>query len=152
MWEEVRAINERLGVTIFLTTQYLEEADALAHRVGIISRGRLAAQGTPEELKRARGSDLIIAKVDGDADAAVEALMGTGRVSGVEVHGNELTASVGNGAAVISAVALALAQGGIAVQELTLRTPTLDDVFLQVTGERLQDEAADQQEDGEAQE
>ena len=152
VWDEVRAINERLGVTIFLTTQYLEEADALAHRVGIISRGRLAAQGTPEELKRARGSDLIIAKVDGDVDVAVDALMATGRVIGVEVHGSELTASVGNGAAVISAVALALAQQGVAVQELTLRTPTLDDVFLQVTGERLQDEAADQppQEDGAA--
>ncbi len=148
VWEEVRGINEKLGVTIFLTTQYLEEADALAHRVGIISRGRLAAQGTPEELKRARGSDLIIARVDGDVDAAVEALMGTGRVSGVSVHGNELTASVGNGAAVISSAALALANRGVAVQELTLRTPTLDDVFLQVTGERLQDEAAGPPEDG----
>ena len=153
VWEEVRGVNEKLGVTIFLTTQYLEEADALAHRVGIISRGRLAAQGTPGELKRARGSDLIIAKVDGDTDAAVDALMGTGRVSGVEVHGNELTVSVGSGAAVISDVALALARQGVAVQELTLRTPTLDDVFLHVTGERLQDEAADQQwsqEDGAA--
>lgn len=145
VWEEVRGVNEKLGVTIFLTTQYLEEADALAHRVGIISRGRLAAQGTPEELKRARGSDLIIVKVDGDVEAAESALMGTGRVISVEVHGSELTASVGNGAAVISDVALALAREGIAVQELTLRTPTLDDVFLQVTGERLQDEAADQQ-------
>ena len=145
VWEEVRGVNEKLGVTIFLTTQYLEEADALAHRVGIISRGRLAAQGTPEELKRARGSDLIIVKVDGDVEAAESALMGTGRVISVEVHGSEMTASVGNGAAVISDVALALAREGIAVQELTLRTPTLDDVFLQVTGERLQDEAADQQ-------
>ena len=153
VWEEVRGVNEKLGVTIFLTTQYLEEADALAHRVGIISRGRLAAQGTPGELKRARGSDLIIAKVDGDTDAAVDALMGTGRVSGVEVHGNELTVSVGSGAAVISDVALALARQGVGVQELTLRTPTLDDVFLHVTGERLQDEASDQQwsqEDGAA--
>ena len=145
VWEEVRGVNEKLGVTIFLTTQYLEEADALAHRVGIISRGRLAAQGTPEELKRARGSDLIIVKVDGDVEAAESALMGTGRVVSVEVHGSELTASVGNGAAVISDVALALAREGIAVQELTLRTPTLDDVFLQVTGERLQDDASDQQ-------
>ena len=145
VWEEVRSVNEKLGVTIFLTTQYLEEADALAHRVGIISRGRLAAQGTPEELKRARGSDLIIVKVDGNVEAAEGALMGTGRVSGVEVHGNELTVSVGNGAAVISDVALALAREGVGVQELTLRTPTLDDVFLYVTGERLQDEAADQQ-------
>ncbi len=145
VWEEVRDINSQLGVTIFLTTQYLEEADALAHRVGIINRGRLAAQGTPEELKRGRGSDLIIAKIDGDVAAAVDALESTGRVAGVEVHGNELTVSVGRGAALISAVALALDQRGIGVQELTLRTPTLDDVFLQVTGERLQDEAGDQQ-------
>ena len=145
VWQEVRDINDKLGVTIFLTTQYLEEADSLAHRVGIISRGRLAVQGTPQELKRARGSDLIIAKIEGDVDEAVEALKSTGRVTRVEVHGNELTASVGNGAALISAVALALDQRGIGVQELTLRTPTLDDVFLQVTGERLQDDAGDRQ-------
>ena len=152
VWQEVRNVNARLGVTIFLTTQYLEEADALAHRVGIINRGKLAAQGTPEELKRARGSDLIIARIDGDLDAAVEALKGTGRVNSVEAHGNQLTASVANGAAVISAVALALDHSGIGVQELTLRTPTLDDVFLQVTGERLQDDAGDRQaeEDGAA--
>ena len=112
VWQEVRDINSKLGVTIFLTTQYLEEADALAHRIGIISRGRLAVQGTPQELKRARGSDLIIAKVDGDVDAAVDALKGTGRVNSVEVHGNELTVSVGNGAALISAVALALDHRG----------------------------------------
>ena len=143
VWQEVRDINSKLGVTIFLTTQYLEEADALAHRVGIINRGELAAQGTPSELKRARGSDLIIAKVDGDVDAAVEAVKGTGRVNRVEVHGNELTASVANGAALVSAVALALDHSGIGVQELTLRTPTLDDVFLQVTGERLQGDAGD---------
>ncbi len=145
VWQEVRDINSKLGVTIFLTTQYLEEADALAHRVGIINRGELAAQGTPSELKRARGSDLIIAKVDGDVDAAVEAVKGTGRVNRVEVHGNELTASVANGAALVSAVALALDHSGIGVQELTLRTPTLDDVFLQVTGERLQGDAGDWQ-------
>ena len=153
VWQEVRSINEKLGVSIFLTTQYLEEADALAHRVGIINRGELAAQGTPSELKRARGDDLIIAKVDGDVDAAVEAVKGTGRVNRVEVHGNELTASVANGAALVSAVALALDHSGIGVQELTLRTPTLDDVFLQVTGERLQGDSGDWQqpeEDGTA--
>ena len=143
VWQEVRNINEQLGVTIFLTTQYLEEADVLAHRIGIINRGRLAAQGTPTELKRARGSDLIIARIEGEVDAAVEALKSTVGVNSVEVHGNELTASVGNGAALISAVALALDHGGISIQELTLRTPTLDDVFLQVTGERLQDDAGD---------
>ena len=151
VWQEVRDINDKLGVTIFLTTQYLEEADALAHRIGIISRGRLAVEGTPQDLKRARGSDLIIAKVDGDVDAAVDALKSTGRVNSVEVHGNELTISVGNGAALISAVALALDHRGVAIQELTLRTPTLDDVFLHVTGGRLQDDTGDRQQPEEGQ-
>ena len=108
-------------------------------RVGIIDRGRLAAQGTPEDLKRARGSDLIIAKLEGDADAAAGALQDISSIARIDVHGQELTLSVSNGAAVISSVALAFARGGVGVQELTLRTPSLDDVFLQVTGARLQD-------------
>ena len=139
IWEEVRNINRELGMTIFLTTQYLEEADALAHRVGIIDRGILAAEGAPADLKRARGSDLIVVKLDGEAPGAVEALMGIPQVARVDSHGQELTVSVANGAALVSSVALALDQRGIAVQELTLRTPTLDDVFLQVTGGRLRD-------------
>ena len=138
IWDEVRGINSGLGVTIFLTTQYLEEADALAHRVGIIDRGRLAAQGTPADLKRATGSDLIVIKVDGEVDRAVQALNRIPEVSRVDVLGQELTASVSNGATLISAVALTLDHEGTRVQELTLRTPTLDDVFLQVTGGRLQ--------------
>ena len=138
IWDEVRDINSGLGVTIFLTTQYLEEADALAHRVGIIDRGRLAAQGVPADLKRALGSDLIVIKVDGEVTAAVQALESIPQVSRVDVHGQEVTVSVSNGAALISVVALALDHGGARVQELTLRTPTLDDVFLKVTGGRLQ--------------
>ena len=62
VWDEVRRLNEQRGMTIFLTTQYLEEADALADRVGIIARGRIVAEGTPAELKRSVGSDLIIVK------------------------------------------------------------------------------------------
>ena len=138
IWAEVRGINEELGVTIFLTTQYLEEADALAHRVGIIDRGRLAAQGTPDELKHSRGSDLIIVKLDGDASADVAAaLQSLPAVDAVDAHDSEVTVSSGNGAALVSAVALKLNELGVGVRELTLRTPTLDDVFLQVTGSRL---------------
>ena len=151
IWEEVRRINKEQGVTIFLTTQYLEEADALADRVGFIDQGALVAQGTPEDLKRALGSDLIIAKLDGDINAAVEALKSISAIASMEIHGQELTLSVGSGAALISSVALALNQHGVSVQELTLRTPTLDDVFLQVTGARLQDFAsALGQDDGES--
>ncbi|MDP6714257.1 MAG: ATP-binding cassette domain-containing protein, partial [SAR202 cluster bacterium] len=65
VWDEVTRINRELGVTIFLTTQYLEEADALAHRVGIINHGKLVAEGAPTDLKRSMGSDIIIARVNG---------------------------------------------------------------------------------------
>ena len=139
IWEEIRNINSEMGVTIFLTTQYLEEADALAHRVGIIDRGQLAAQGAPADLKRARGSDLIVVRLDGNVEGALAALTGIPQVQHVEAHGQELTVSVSNGASLISAVALALDRHGVQVQELTLRTPSLDDVFLQVTGARLQE-------------
>ena len=150
IWEEVREINSELDVTIFLTTQYLEEADALAHRVGIIDRGRLAAQGTPDDLKHSRGSDLIVVRLEGDiSDANLDALRSLPAVDMVESHDGELTISTGNGAALVSAVALKLNDLGIAVRELTLRTPTLDDVFLQVTGSRLRQEGPTPTEEGE---
>ena len=138
IWEEVRGINRDMGVTIFLTTQYLEEADALAGRVGIINRGILAVEGEPVELKRALGSDLIIVRLDDDAIAATKALDGIPSVLALEAHGNEVTVSVANGTSQISDIALRLNEKNIAVRELTLRTPTLDDVFLHVTGARFQ--------------
>ena len=137
IWDEVREINGAMGVTVFLTTQYLEEADALADRVGIINHGQLATQGSPAELKRERGADLIVARIEGDAAVATEALSTIPSVTAIETHGNEITISVTNGAALISAVALRLNEQGLTVQELTLRTPTLDDVFLHVTGVRF---------------
>ena len=140
VWEEVRRVNSELGVTIFLTTQYLEEADQLAHRVGIINQGKLVVEGTPAELKRTIGTDVIITQVEGDPDVAAEALRNIQQVEQVETHGNELTIGVTNGAESISNVALALNRSGVTVRQLTLRTPTLDDVFMQVTGARMQDQ------------
>jgi ABC-2 type transport system ATP-binding protein len=139
VWDEVRRINKGFGVTIFLTTQYLEEADELADRVGIINLGRLAVEGTPAELKRTVGTDLIVTQIEGDVGAALKATRGIEKVEQVEAHGSELTISVSNGAELISGVALALNQSGVSVREITLRTPTLDDVFLQVTGGRMQE-------------
>ena len=139
VWEDVRRINKELDVTIFLLTQYLEEADALVHRIGIINRGRLVAEGTPAELKRSVGSDVIIAQLDGDPAAAVDAVERIPSVGAIEVHGGELTICVENGAAFVSRVALALNDSGVAVRELTLRSPTLDDVFLHFTGGRLEE-------------
>ncbi len=138
VWEEIRRLNTDLGMTIFLTTQYLEEADELADRVGIISEGKLVAEDSPDALKRAVGNDVIIVRVDGDPGPARAVLADLDGVVGVDVHGDELTVSAADGAAVISPVAVALSGCAVDVRELTLRTPTLDDVFLELTGNRIQ--------------
>jgi ABC-2 type transport system ATP-binding protein len=138
VWAEVRRLNEELGMTIFLTTQYLEEADALADRVGIIDRGRIVAEGTPEDLKRTVGTDVIVARVDGEASVVAASVATVDGVRGVEAHGNELVVATDNGSATISPVALALASCGVHVRDLTLRTPTLDDVFLDLTGSHIE--------------
>jgi ABC-2 type transport system ATP-binding protein len=137
LWDEVRRLNKESGTTVFLTTQYLEEADELAERVGIISDGRLVAEDTPDALKRRIGADMVVAQVDGDAESAAAALRGLPEVEGIDVIGPEVTARVGDGPTAITPVAVALATAGVPVQSLTLRRPTLDDVFLSVTGQRL---------------
>ena len=142
VWAEVRYLNQALGMTIFLTTQYLEEADALAHRVGIIAHGKLVAEGTPTELKRSIGRDVIIARVAAGTAADVAIIVDrVAAVERVETSDDEVVMSVANGAASISPVAVALAEAGVVVEGLTLRTPTLDDVFLRLTGGRMQEDA-----------
>ena len=141
VWDEVRRVNGELGVTMFLTTQYLEEADHLAERVGIIDQGNIVAEGAPDDLKHSIGSDVIIVTVEGDPDKAAQICADVRDVENVENFGGELTVSVKEGPKVIGPVAIALEQSGIHVQELTLRTPTLDDVFLHYTGARLEVDA-----------
>jgi ABC-2 type transport system ATP-binding protein len=149
VWSEVRRLNSELGMTIFLTTQYLEEADQLAHRVGIIDKGRIVAEGTPTELKRAVGTDVIVARVDGDAAGVRAVVQRVPGVQTVEVRGPELIIGTESGPATVSPVAVALAGCEVTVCELTLRTPTLDDVFLELTGARIEhDETHDESHDG----
>jgi ABC-2 type transport system ATP-binding protein len=140
VWAEVRRLNRELGMTIFLTTQYLEEADELAHRVGIIDHGRIVAEGTPAELKRTVGSDVIVARVEGDVAGVCPIVEAVAGVQSVEAHGDELVVATESGPATISPVAVALAGCEVQVRELTLRTPTLDDVFLDLTGSRIERE------------
>ncbi|HEV7526563.1 MAG TPA: ATP-binding cassette domain-containing protein [Acidimicrobiia bacterium] len=138
VWAEVRRLNNELGMTIFLTTQYLEEADELCARVGIINQGRIVAEGTPDNLKRAVGADIIIARVDRDAGSLCQAVQQLDGVQSVEAHGNELIIATDNGSAAISPVAVALNACDVVVRDLTLRTPTLDDVFLELTGSHIE--------------
>jgi ABC-2 type transport system ATP-binding protein len=140
MWDEVRRLNRELDMTIFLTTQYLEEADELADRVGIINDGRLVAEGSPATLKRAVGNDVIVARVEGSAAQARGGVEHLDGVHGVEARGDELLITADDGAATIGAVAVAL-NAVATVRHLTLRTPTLDDVFLELTGNRIDNES-----------
>jgi ABC-2 type transport system ATP-binding protein len=143
VWDEVRRLNTQLGMTIFLTTQYLEEADELADRVGIIDGGRLVAEGTPTDLKRKVGQDVIVARVDSDAEAAAHAVRALPEVQGVEVRRDEVVVVVADGNAAIGPVAIALGNAAVTIRDLTLRTPTLDDVFLDLTGARIENHDSD---------
>ncbi|HEX2054531.1 MAG TPA: ATP-binding cassette domain-containing protein [Actinomycetota bacterium] len=141
VWDEIRRLNRDLGVTIFLTTQYLEEADTLADRVGIIDHGRLVAEGTPAELKRQVGSDVIVVQVaESDGPPAEQALRGLSSNGSLERRGGELLVATEDGPSMVSRVAVTLSEASIPVNELTLRTSTLDDVFLELTGNRIRSE------------
>lgn len=138
VWDEVRRLNNELGMTIFLTTQYLEEADQLADRVGIISKGTIVAEGSPKELKNKIGKDLIVVKVAKNPEEAAKKLRTRPLFKNAEVHNKELTLATANGAKLVSELAIALKELNVKVEELTLRSASLDDVFLEVTGSRLQ--------------
>ena len=142
VWAEVERLNRELGITIFLTTQYLEEADALAHRVGIIAAGRIVAEGPPDELKRSVGADLVVARVAGhdpDVLERLEALDGIQTVGRVD---DELVIAASDGPTSVISVAGVLGSSGLRVESLTLRSPTLDDVFAELTGSRIEVGAA----------
>jgi len=138
VWEEIRRLNAELGMTVFLTTQYLEEADELADRVGIIDHGKIVAEGPPAELKRSIGDDVVAIRADGRQADVEAALIDLAEVYRIDHFDHEVRAATKNGARALSPIAVALDRAGIKVDELALRTPTLDDVFLEVTGSHLE--------------
>jgi ABC-2 type transport system ATP-binding protein len=140
IWTEVRRLNRELGMTIFLTTQYLEEADELANRVAIINQGKIAVEGKPSDLKAQMGGDAINLTF-GDAttvERAREQL--DAMATRTQIDRETLRLYLANAAAAVPAVVTRLQDAGIAPLALTLTQPTLDDVFLQVTGQRFTQE------------
>jgi ABC-2 type transport system ATP-binding protein len=138
VWSEVRRLNSELGMTIFLTTQYLEEADELAHRVGIISRGQLVAEGPPDVLKRAIGRDIIVVETEGHDATALDTLRHMDVVDGASEKDERITISTSDSSVALNSVVIALSKTRLKVKSLTLRTPTLDDVFAQLTGSHIE--------------
>jgi ABC-2 type transport system ATP-binding protein len=138
VWEEVRRINAA-GATVFLTTQYLEEADQLCDRLAIIDDGQIVAAGTPEELKAQMGHDVVsIALAGADAEATESALAGVFGLQQIIVESDAIALYVENGAEQIAEIVRRLDAAGISVGAISVSRPSLDDVFLQATGRRLE--------------
>jgi ABC-2 type transport system ATP-binding protein len=142
LWDEVRRLADD-GVTVFLTTQYLEEADVLAHRVGIIDRGRIVAEGTPGELKAEIGRPSVEAIPADPRDR--ERLAAVLRRFGEEAAAspNGAAAQLPEGGSDLADIIRAIDAVGIAIADLRLHSPTLDDVFLAKTGRSLEGASED---------
>lgn len=128
LWEHIRRLRDRHGTTVFLSTHYLDEADALADRVLIIDGGRIVGEGTPEELKQRIGGDLVTVEVDGDPLRAITAL--DGLALDLTADGRTLRLTVEAGGRPLVDVVRALDAAGVPTAGVRLAGPTLDDVFL----------------------
>ena len=146
LWNEVLRLSGQEGLTVLLTTHYLEEADRLAGQLAIVDHGKIVAEGTPETLKAAlRGDSVHVELVDPDTDGSVRSLLrqlpGIGEIV---VEGNTLRARVDRGATAVPAVLGVLEDKAIPVVAVTVSRPSLDDVYLQYTGRsfKVAEEAA----------
>lgn len=143
LWDLIQDLVET-GTTVLLTTQYLDEADQLAARIGVIDHGRLIAEGTPEELKDKVGGSVVELTVPDAHRGRTLAVLASldGDRPTVEPSSKRITLAAPRGAATLTATVRALDDAGIAPDDITLRRPTLDDVFLTLTGHVAEDEAA----------
>ena len=144
MWKELAVLAREELLTILLTTHYLEEADALTHRLAIVSRGRVVVEGTAEELKASmQGEAVVVELADGAVDGAAKVLGALDEVREVSADGRLLRSRVANGARAVPTILAALDGRGIAVESVTMHRPSLDDVYLHYTGRdfRAEDEA-----------
>ncbi len=137
IWDEVRRLNREKGMTIFLTTQYLEEADKLADEVAIIDRGRIVAQGAPEALKRGIGNEVVKFTFASPDAAARAGDVLSRQAPDRRLDGPSLLCYFTTAAGRLPELIRTLDEAGLALEGLTVSEPTLDDVFLQATGHRL---------------
>jgi ABC-2 type transport system ATP-binding protein len=148
LWEELRSLNAERGTTVFLTTQYLEEADQLAGRIAIIDHGRIVREGTPAKLKAEVGAPTLVLRVHAEhrdlARKALAALLGSERPSG---SAEDMAFGLEGGAGRMAEVVRALDEVGAVIEHLELAEPSLDDVFAEATGRRLEGAGDDRQDD-----
>ncbi|GAC1581871.1 MAG: ATP-binding cassette domain-containing protein [Candidatus Dormibacteria bacterium] len=140
MWDEVRRLRES-GTTVFLTTHYLEEADALCDRLAIIDHGKIVAGGTPDELKRQVAGDVVTLGVSGPPERALQLLQQQPFVREASEEEGVLRLYVDRGETAMPAILRLLDSNGIELTTLSLARPSLDDVFLIQTGRSLREAA-----------
>ncbi|HEY3477805.1 MAG TPA: ATP-binding cassette domain-containing protein [Streptomyces sp.] len=148
MWEEISRLAGDEGLTILLTTHYLEEADRLAERIAIVDRGRVVAEGTPDELKGELRGDAVHVELRETPEAVDAHLLATalGEFAGVRevtVVGRRLSARADDGPAAVPHVLTVLEQQGASVASVTVARPSLDDVYLRYAGRRFSEAEAD---------
>jgi ABC-2 type transport system ATP-binding protein len=149
MWREVERLRDEQGMTILLTTHYMEEADRLASRVAIIDRGAIVVEGTPAGLKSGlRGDSIQVDLVEPDVSRARAALDRMGGLSDVALDGRTLRARAADGSAAIPSVLSVLETNGVRVASVTLARPSLDDVYLRHAGRTFEDADADAEAEG----
>jgi ABC-2 type transport system ATP-binding protein len=141
MWDEIRGLRA-LGTTVFLTTHYLEEADALADRLAIIDHGTIVAEGTADELKRQVAGDVITLGVDGAVEHVLEAVRRQPFVREATGENDVVRLYVDQGDTAVPQLIRILDGVGLQARSLTLARPSLDDVFLRQTGRSLREEPA----------
>jgi ABC-2 type transport system ATP-binding protein len=141
VWEEVRRLRED-GVTVFLTTHYLDEADALCDRLAIIDHGAIVAEGTPEQLKRRIAGDVVTLGVGADQERAALLLRAQPFVREATVEDGIVRLTVERGETALPAILRLLDGAGLELREISLTRPSLDDVFLRQTGRSLREQAA----------
>lgn len=143
IWRYVRELNRSEGVTFFLTTQYLEEADRLADDVAIMHAGRIVAQGSPAALKAGIGDDRVTVTLAGGDEERQRAAAAARRMEGigdVRIVDDTLIIYVADGAAAVARIILLLNEAGLHTREVSIAQPTLDDVFLRATGHHLEED------------
>jgi ABC-2 type transport system ATP-binding protein len=140
LWDHITRLGAEHGTTVFLTTHYLEEADALCDRILIIDHGRIVAEGTPDELKLRVSGDVVTAEVAGDPAKAAAVLDGHPAVRAVSAGDHSVRLTVDRGDEALMHLMRALDAGGVELVSIRVARPSLDDVFLTLTGRPLRDD------------